>query len=101
MWQFNTPTVHMMMTLFPRMRLMGPSALMLTLPLVGIGYATLTAKDFFRGRTPRDPLSATTFLESLAQAGILGHAGDMLAKNFSYANMNIDEMLLGTTYSNF
>ena len=101
MWQFKTPTVHMMLTLFPRMRLMGPSALMHTLPLVGIGYATLTAKDFFRGRTPRDPLSSTTFLESLAQAGILGQAGDILAKNFSYANMNIDEMLLGTTYSNF
>jgi len=100
-WQFRTPTVHMMQTLFPRMRVMGPTAMMHTLPLTGIGYASLTAKDFFRGRSPRDPMDPETFLLSAGQTGFFFGMSDIVARIHSHGNTNFDELVGGTNYTMF
>lgn len=42
------------------------------------GYASMTAKDLVKGRTPRPPLDWQTFVASMAQSGGLGIYGDFL-----------------------
>ena len=100
-WQFRTPTVHMMQTMFPRMRTIGPAALMHALPLTGIGYAALTAKDFFRGRSPRDPTDPQTFLLSAGQTGFFFGMSDIVARINSHGSPNFDELIGGTNYTMF
>jgi len=82
----------------PRAKAMGPGFLAHTLPWMGLGYAVLSAKDFLRGRTPRDPTDLQTLLESIAQTGFLAPASDAVSKIHAEGVGRIDEMILGTTY---
>jgi hypothetical protein len=51
--------------------------------LVAMGYLAMTAKDFLRGYTPRDPTKPDTWLAALLQSGGAGIYGDFL---FAQAN---------------
>lgn len=42
------------------------------------GYAAMTAKDVFKGRTPRDPLDQRTWAAAMVQGGGAGIYGDFL-----------------------
>ena len=42
------------------------------------GYGAMTAKDLFRGKTPRDPLDPRTMVAAALQGGALGIYGDFL-----------------------
>lgn len=42
------------------------------------GYAAMSAKDIFKGKQPRDPLSAKTWLAAMSQGGGFGIYGDFL-----------------------
>jgi hypothetical protein len=54
----------------------GIGAILLSTTL--LGYMSMTAKDFFRNKKPRDPLKPKTFLSALLQGGGLGIYGDFL-----------------------
>jgi hypothetical protein len=43
-----------------------------------LGYAAMTAKDFLKGKSPRDPARLRTILDSFLQGGGLGIYGDIL-----------------------
>ena len=43
---------------------------------VTLGYASMLAKDIFKGKTPRDPTQGKTWIAALAQSGGLGILGD-------------------------
>jgi len=43
-----------------------------------LGYASMTIKDFLKGRSPRDPAKWNTVMASLLQGGGLGLYGDVL-----------------------
>jgi hypothetical protein len=45
-----------------------------------LGYASMTAKDFLKGRSPRDPSKWNTVMAALLQGGGLGLYGDVLFK---------------------
>ena len=45
-----------------------------------LGYASMTAKDFLKGREPRDPSKWNTVMAALLQGGGLGLYGDVLFK---------------------
>jgi hypothetical protein len=45
-----------------------------------LGYASMTAKDFLKGREPRDPAKWNTVMAALLQGGGLGLYGDVLFK---------------------
>ena len=96
--QFRTPLIRQYMNMVPRVLEMGPGFLLHTLPWVGIGYASMTAKDFFRGRTPRDPTDPQTGLDALAQTGFLIYGSDILAKVHEDGVKNLDEAFFGPTY---
>jgi hypothetical protein len=51
--------------------------------LLVMGYVSMTAKDFLRGYTPRDPEKPKTWLAALMQSGGAGIYGDFL---FAQAN---------------
>lgn len=42
------------------------------------GYGSMTARDLFKGRTPRDPADPKTWMAAAAQGGALGIYGDFL-----------------------
>ncbi len=42
------------------------------------GYTSMVAKDFVKGRNPRDPLSKKTWIAAMAQGGGMGIYGDFL-----------------------
>lgn len=54
----------------------GIGAILLSTTL--LGYMSMTVKDFFRNKKPRDPLKPKTFLSALLQGGGLGIYGDFL-----------------------
>lgn len=45
-----------------------------------LGYASMTAKDFLKGKEPRDPSKWNTVMAALLQGGGLGLYGDVLFK---------------------
>lgn len=47
-----------------------------------LGYLSMTAKDMLKGRNPRDPNEAKTYLDAMAQGGFGGIFGDMLLTEY-------------------
>ena len=59
----------------------GARGMVATIVTTGLlGYASMTAKDFLKGREPRDPAKWNTVMAALLQGGGLGLYGDVLFK---------------------
>lgn len=98
-FQFRTVQMVTAMRQWPRMYQMGlPSLLHLT-PMIGLGYASITAKDLFAGKEPRDPTDPDTALMALEQSGIAGYFGDGIVAAFSDHARAYDETMGGPSYT--
>ena len=95
-WMFRSFPLTMAIQQYPRMMQngLGNSALHLA-PAIMLGYASLTAKDLFRGREPKDPFAASTAAASLVQSGVAGIVGDFVYNNFSAYNYGWPEIAFG------
>jgi len=58
----------------------GPAQLIAATTL--LGYASITAKDAFKGLTPRDPTSPATWIAAFTQGGGAGIYGDILTADY-------------------
>lgn len=56
----------------------GVGTVKLMMAMSAFGYVALTAKDFLKGRKPRDPMKGTTVRDAFLQGGAGGLLGDML-----------------------
>lgn len=61
------------------------------------GYASMSAKDLIKGRTPRDPTSHNTWIAAMAQSGGLGIYGDFLFGEANRFGGTVTSTLLGPT----
>ena len=95
-WMFRSFPLTMAIQQYPRMMQngLGNSSLHLA-PAIMLGYASLTAKDLFRGREPKDPFAASTAAASLVQSGVAGIVGDFVYNNFSAYNYGWPEIAFG------
>lgn len=62
-----------------------------------LGYLSMTAKDAFKNKTPRDPTSVKTWSAAFVQGGGLGLYGDFLFSEFNRFNQGALETLAGPT----
>ncbi|NBP03378.1 MAG: hypothetical protein EBU90_25480, partial [Proteobacteria bacterium] len=62
------------------------------------GYISVTAKDFVRGKTPRDPFAPETIFASMAQGGGLGIAGDLAFQDSGGFGKSFSDILAGPTF---
>jgi len=101
-WLFRSFPLTMAVQQYPRMKQngIGNSALHLA-PAIMLGYASLTAKDLFRGREPKDPFAASTAAASLIQSGVAGIVGDFIYNNFSSYNYGWPEIIFGPVAGDF
>ena len=60
-----------------------------------VGYLVGAAKDYAKGRNPRDPSSPETWMAAMMQGGGLGIFGDYLFGQFDRAGHNFSETALG------
>lgn len=63
-----------------------------------IGYIAMTAKDFVKGRTPRDPYDVKTIMASLVQGGGLGVLGDVFFTQEGSAGRGLLGVAAGPTF---
>ena len=60
------------------------------------GYMAMTAKDLFKGKTPRDVTKPETWFASMAQGGGYGVAGDLLFQDYSFGR-SLGSLVAGPT----
>lgn len=63
------------------------------------GYAAMSAKDLAKGREPRDPNEAKTWISAFVQGGGAGIYGDFVAGEYSRFGRSFVETLAGPTAS--
>jgi hypothetical protein len=63
------------------------------------GYAAMSAKDLAKGREPRDPNDAKTWISAFVQGGGAGIYGDFIAGEYSRFGRSFVETLAGPTAS--
>jgi hypothetical protein len=83
---------------------MGMPAFMHLLPMVGMGYASVTAHGLLKGRLPADPFEDTdAFLKTVGsailQSGFGGIVGDYLFNNYRQYGHRFWDVTLGPTAS--
>ena len=100
-WEFRTHTMSIAMNTYPRMIEIGlPSAIHL-LPAVGLGYASLSAKNMLKGKEPPAYDDPAVLTDALVQSGFAGIFGDFLAGEYGRYYHKWDEATLGAGYSTF
>lgn len=72
-----------------------PAVVHLMVATTVLGYASMTAKDYAKGLTPRDPLNYKTWLAAMQQGGGLGIYGDFLFGEYNRFGGGVVETLAG------
>ena len=101
-WLFRGFSLTMAVQQYPRMMQngMGNTAMHLA-PAIMLGYASLTAKDLFKGKEPRDPFDSSTAAASLIQSGVSGIVGDFVYNSYSQYGFNWSDFIVGPVASDF
>ena len=72
----------------------------LILMTTAFGYISTTAKDLVKGRTPRDPTKAGTWVAAFLQGGGAGFYGDFILGDYNRFGGGFAESLAGPTAGN-
>ena len=94
-WQFRSFGLTMLFRQWPRAYEMGLPAMYHLVPMVGVGYAAMAAKDILKGREVKwgdDPAElAKVAVASVLQSGFGGIAGDLLFNDYrQYSTSALD-----------
>ena len=100
-WEFRTHTMSIAMNTYPRMMELGLPGTVHMLPAVGLGYASLAAKNMLKGKEPPAYDDPAVLTDALVQSGIAGMFGDFLAGEYGRYYHKWDEATLGAGYSTF
>tara|TARA_R110002020_G_scaffold304484_1_gene520214 strand:- start:777 stop:3215 length:2439 start_codon:yes stop_codon:yes gene_type:complete len=100
-WEFRTHTMSIVMNTYPRMIELGLPGTLHMLPAVGLGYASLAAKNMLKGKEPPAYDDPAVLTDALVQSGFAGMFGDFLAGEYGRYYHKWDEATLGAGYSTF
>lgn len=70
----------------------------LAVATTAFGYLAMTAKDLFKGQTPRDPTEGRTWAAAFVQGGGAGIYGDFLFGSFNRFGRSLSSTLLGPSF---
>jgi len=100
-WEFRTHTMSIVMNTYPRMAEIGMPSVMHMLPAVGLGYASIAAKNMLKGKEPPAYDDPAVLTDALVQSGFAGVFGDFLAGEYGRYYHKWDEATLGAGYATF
>ena len=100
-WEFRTHTMSIAMNTYPRMMALGLPGTLHMLPAVGLGYASIAAKNMLKGKEPPAYDDPAVLTDALVQSGFAGMFGDFLAGEYGRYYHKWDEATLGAGYSTF
>jgi hypothetical protein len=100
-WEFRTHTMSIAMNTYPRMMKLGLPGAVHMLPAVGLGYASLAAKNMLKGKEPPAYDDPAVLTDALVQSGFAGMFGDFLAGEYGRYYHKWDEATLGAGYATF
>jgi len=100
-WEFRTHTMSIVTNTYPRMMELGLPGTLHMLPAVGLGYASLAAKNLLKGKEPPAYDDPAVLSDALVQSGFAGMFGDFLAGEYGRYYHKWDEATLGAAYSTF
>ncbi len=100
-WEFRTHTMSIVMNTYPRTMELGLPGVVHMLPAVGLGYASLAAKNMLKGKEPPAYDDPAVLTDALVQSGFAGMFGDFLAGEYGRYYHKWDEATLGAGYSTF
>ena len=100
-WEFRTHTMSIVMNTYPRMLEIGLPSAMHMLPAVGLGYASIAAKNMLKGKEPPAWDDPAVLTDALVQSGFAGMFGDFLAGEYGRYYHKWDEATLGAGYATF
>ena len=100
-WEFRTHTMSIVMNTYPRTMELGLPGVVHLLPAVGLGYASLAAKNMLKGKEPPAYDDPAVLTDALVQSGFAGMFGDFLAGEYGRYYHKWDEAVLGAGYSSF
>jgi len=100
-WEFRTHTMSIAMNTYPRMMELGLPGTIHMLPAVGLGYASLAAKNMLKGKEPPAYDDPAVLTDALVQSGFAGMFGDFLAGEYGRYYHKWDEAALGAGYATF
>ena len=100
-WEFRTHTMSIVMNTYPRMMEMGLPSTLHMLPAVGLGYASIAAKNMLKGKEPPAWDDPAVLTDALVQSGFAGMFGDFLAGEYGRYYHKWDEAVLGAGYATF
>ena len=100
-WEFRTHTMSIVMNTYPRMLEIGLPSAMHMLPAVGLGYASIAAKNMLKGKEPPAWDDPAVLTDALVQSGFAGMFGDFLAGEYGRYYHKWDEAVLGAGYATF
>ena len=100
-WEFRTHTMSIATNTYPRMMELGLPGTLHMLPAVGLGYASLAAKNMLKGKEPPAYDDPAVLSDALVQSGFAGMFGDFLAGEYGRYYHKWDEATLGAAYSTF
>jgi len=100
-WEFRTHTMSIVMNTYPRMVEIGMPSVLHLLPAVGLGYASIAAKNMLKGKEPPAWDDPEVLTDALVQSGFAGMFGDFLAGEYGRYYHKWDEATLGAGYATF
>ena len=100
-WEFRTHTMSIVMNTYPRTMELGLPGVIHMLPAVGLGYASLAAKNMLKGKEPPAYDDPAVLTDALVQSGFAGMFGDFLAGEYGRYYHKWDEATLGAGYATF
>jgi len=100
-WEFRTHTMSIVMNTYPRMAEIGMPSVLHLLPAVGLGYASLAAKNMLKGKEPPAHDDPAVLTDALVQSGFAGMFGDFIAGEYGRYYHKWDEATLGAGYATF
>ena len=100
-WEFRTHTMSIAMNTYPRIMKLGLPGTLHMLPAVGLGYASLSAKNMLKGKEPPAYDDPAVLTDALVQSGFAGMFGDFLAGEYGRYYHKWDEATLGAGYATF
>ena len=103
LYTFRSLSVKMAMDLYARAGSMGlkKTAMHGLIPMIGLGYASLSVKKLIQGKEPLLPDDIETFFASFAQSGVGGVMADLFMENMQSMDASWDEAVLGVHYELF
>ena len=100
-WEFRTHTMSIVMNTYPRIKELGLPSILHLLPAVGLGYASLSAKNMLKGKEPPAWDNPEVLTDALVQSGFAGAFGDFIAGEYGRYHHKWDEATLGAGYATF